>query len=271
MEKLQQALAKARLQRDGAAPKIAAGQAARTPNATETNWAELTGFTPSPALMEKERFVTAAPGPNAAAFDMLRTKIMLMMRKNGWRRLGITSPTAACGKTTTACNLALGMSRAPDLRAILMEFDLRRPTIGRRLQLTDRPGIRDLLTGEATFQEQARRFRDNVAICAATDVVNDPSAILLSNAAHRTLAQIEQAYAPDLMIFDIPPLLISEDSQGLLKDIDCVLIVARAEHSTVEQIDACERAAAEQNNVLGVVLNQCRHIDETGSQQAYDS
>lgn len=270
MEKLQQALAKARQQRDGVTLRVNTPQQATQLSGDDALWADLQEFNPPAELLEKQRIVTTVPGPNSAAFDILRTKAMLMMRKNGWRRMAVTSPTAGCGKTTTACNLALGMSRNPDLRVILMEFDLRRPQIAARLKMPGRAPIADMLTGKASFADQAVRFRDNVAICAADGPVPDPSSILLSKLTQQTLADIEEIYAPDLMIFDIPPLLISDDSHGLLKDVDCALIVARAEYSTVAQIDACEATIAEQNNVLGVVLNQCRFMEDTGSQRVGD-
>jgi Mrp family chromosome partitioning ATPase len=65
------------------------------------------------------------------------------------------------------------------------------------------------------------------------------------------------------MIFDLPPVLVSDDTRAFLKDVDCALIVARAGATSAAQIDTCEREVAEQTNVLGVVLNQCRHIEDT--------
>ena len=263
MEKLQKALAKARQERGSASVSSAVPRSA---SGSDALWQALPEISPAPELLEKNRLVTTVAGPESAAFDILRTKVMLMMRKNGWRRLAITSPTASCGKTTTACNLAIGLSRTPDMRAILLEFDLRRPSIASRMRLPPRAEISDMLTGKAQFAEQAVRYRDNVAICAAQNPVKDPSSVLLSNHAQATLARIEQDYAPGIMIFDIPPLLVSDDSQGLLKDVDCALIVAKAETTTVAQIDACERAIAEQKSVLGVVLNQCRHKNDVSAQ-----
>ena len=77
----------------------------------------------------RNRIMTMKAGTQATPFDILRTKVQLMMRKNGWTRLAITSPTPGCGKTTMACNLALGMTRQQDMRTVLVECDLRRPSI----------------------------------------------------------------------------------------------------------------------------------------------
>jgi Mrp family chromosome partitioning ATPase len=67
------------------------------------------------------------------------------------------------------------------------------------------------------------------------------------------------------MIFDLPPMLVSDDTTAFLKNVDCVLLIAGAEISTISQVDACEREIAEHTNVLGVVLNKCRfHEEESG-------
>lgn len=259
MEKLQQALQKAREQRTSAQPS----QANATQPSAPSLWEALTAHEPDAQTLEAARIVSTTVNQMSSAFDVLRTKTLLTMGKNNWCRLGITSPTADCGKTTTALNLALGFARQPDLRACLFELDLRRPTIAKCLQLPDnRPDISPMLAGEIPFGEQAVRFRDNVCISAATRSSSDPSSVLLNRATAETLNQIETDYKPDIMIFDLPPLLSSDEARALIKDVDCVLIVARAEKTTVSQLDSCESEIAEQTNILGISLNQCRHSDD---------
>ena len=81
--------------------------------------------------MDRSHIVTFIGGAEAMAFDALRTKILQQMRANGWRRVAITSPGAACGKSTVALNLAFSLARQPDMRAILLDLDLRRPSLAR--------------------------------------------------------------------------------------------------------------------------------------------
>ena len=73
---------------------------------------------------------------------------------------------------------------------------------------------------------------------------------------------IEGQFDPDIMIFDLPPMLVTDDARAFLKNVDCALIVARAEQTKISQLDVCEREVGEHTNVLGVVLNNCRHIAE---------
>ncbi|MBF9032119.1 exopolysaccharide biosynthesis protein [Rhodobacterales bacterium HKCCE3408] len=271
MEKLQHALQKAREQRGGATagPRPVSGRAA-APLALAELWAALPAYEPQPKLLIHNRVVTFESGPAATSFDVLRTKMLLMMRKNGWRRLAITSPTSACGKTTTACNLALGLSRQPDLRAIVVELDLRRPAMATLLGTEPARDVTTMLTGEASFAEQALRVRDNVAISMARRPSSDPTKYMLSNETQERLKEIEARYRPDLMIFDLPPLLVGDDTRAFLSNVDCAMLVARADKTTVAQIDTAEKEIAEQTNVLGVVLNQCRHNDEASGYYGED-
>jgi len=292
MEKLQLALEKARAAREGAAkadgtaksdaapapaapPERKAAEAAtRAParaRATSTRrdtppdavWADLTPFSPDPKALVRNRIVALEAGAAATPFDILRTKIVLQMRRNGWRRLAITSPLPACGKTTTALNLATGLSRQPDLTAMLLEIDLRRPNMAAMLGHRPEHDITAMLSGEVPFADQAVRLRGNVAVSMARRHSNDPSRYMLSHDTITTLDTLERDYAPDLMIFDLPPLLISDDTRAFLGNVDCALMVARAGKSSIAQIDTCEREIAEHTNMLGVVLNQVKHADES--------
>lgn len=282
MEKLQMALEKARAARegnpgetvparprqqtepvakDGTAPARATSTRRDVP--PDAAWADLKQFTPRAKTLTRNRIVAMEAGTAATPFDILRTKILLQMRRNGWRRLAITSPLPSCGKTTTSLNLAAGLSRQPDITAMLLELDLRRPNMATLLDHRPEHDITKMLSGEVSFAEQAVRLRGNVAVSMARRHSNDPSRYMLSHETITTLDTLEQDYAPDLMIFDLPPLLISDDTRAFLGNVDCALMVARAGKSSVAHIDTCEREIAEQTNMLGVVLNQCKYADET--------
>ena len=63
------------------------------------------------------------------------------------------------------------------------------------------------------------------------------------------------------MLFDMPPLLVSDDTIAFLDQVDCVLMIAAAEESTMGEIDRCGKELARHTQVLGVVLNKCRFMD----------
>jgi len=262
MEKLQEAIEKARASRQAATvleTEMAMGK--KPKGGVDEAWAALAAYEPNERKLIRNRIVTYNASQNATAFDIMRTKVILQMRKNNWKRLAITAPNAACGKTTLACNIALGLSRQSDIRAHLFEFDLRRPNMARMLNYRPKNDIRSVLTGNTDFADQAVRVRDNVAISIARQPTSDPTKYMLSQKTEDCLLRLEQQYATDIVIFDMPPLLVSDDARAFLSKVDCVMLVARAEKTTVHEIDVCEREIADQSNMLGVVLNQCRFAD----------
>lgn len=265
MEKLQAALAKARQNREEQgnapgprreAPRADVGSAGSVGDlSVDERWENLTGFNVDAKHLEKHRVVTREASAAATPFDILRTKVLLQMRQNGWRRLAITSPMPASGKTTTACNLALGLGRQRDLRSILLDLDLRDPSVHEFFHTEPRQTIGRVLSGDVEFSDQALRIGENVAISMARRPEDDPTRLLLAEETSDVIDRIERDYQPDLLIFDLPSVLVNDDTRAFLKHADCALIVIRANQTRYAQFDTCEREIGEQTNVLGVVLN----------------
>jgi len=109
------------------------------------------------------------------------------------------------------------------------------------------------------FAQQGLRIGDNVAVSMSRGPVADPTRLLLDEQTADVLDRIEADYSPDLMIFDLPSVLVNDDTRAFLKNVDCALIVIRADTTQYSQFNTCEREIAEQTNVLGVVLNAYRH------------
>ena len=212
--------------------------------------------------MDRSHIATFIGGAEAMAFDALRTKVLQQMRVNGWRRVAITSPGAACGKSTVALNLAFSLARQPDMRAMLLDLDLRRPSLGRMVGLTQKLHFPDVLKGQRSFGENALRYGANMALACGSRVERNAAELLASPNTAAALDRIEAEYAPDIMVFDMPPMLATDDMMSFASQVDCVLLLAAAERSTIKEIDACERELASQTNVLGIVLNKCRYVEQ---------
>jgi protein-tyrosine kinase len=272
MERIQAAIAKARAKRaEGPAPDktqggrgagsgISAGAAAVT-----AAWEALVAFGPRDAHLEDNRIVAHRPGPLAASFDVMRTKILLQARANSWRRLAITSPTADCGKTTIAANLAFCLARQSELRVLLVDLDLRRPAILQTFGITRDLDIARVLAGDGEPDAQMLRIGANLAVTANARPVEHSAELLQGVQAAEVLDRIEARFAPDLVIFDMPPMLVADDTLGFIDQTDCALLVAAAEQTTLEEIAKCEADLASRTNSLGVVLNRCRYRDKAAS------
>ncbi|WP_417525524.1 tyrosine-protein kinase family protein [Marinovum sp.] len=267
MEKLQAALDKARSIRNAQIvtrePEPAAPEASkprqRVSPELAARWNAIAPFEVHDKYLTRHRIVTKSARKAATPFDILRTKALLQMRQNGWKRLAITSPMPRSGKTTLACNLALGLGRQRDLRSILFDLDLRDPSLCDFFETKPPHGIDAMLSGQVSFEEQAVRYGDNVVVSMAEQAEADPTRILLAEETAEKLNAIQAAYEPDLMVFDLPSVLVNDDTRAFLKNADCALIIIRADTTTYNQFETCQREVAEHTNVLGVVLNAYRH------------
>lgn len=286
MDKIQAAIAKARAARDeitGQAsgqnqpPRVRVQIPDAAPGKSEVHspappldraavWQPLATFAPSEKLMARQRIVTFGTGsqktPGVVAFDMLRTKILQQMRANGWKRLAITSPGADCGKTTVSMNLAFSLARQPEIHTIVAEMDMRRPSMAKTFGLSGVTSFSAVIDGKADFADIATRPRPNLAFGLNYARTRNPSELLQSSKVGQVLARIEEQFTPDLTVFDMPPMLHSDDTMAFMGHVDCVLLVAAAESTSLGEIDVCERDLAAQTNVMGVLLNKCRYIDK---------
>ena len=230
------------------------------------------GFAAADALevearqFERRRIVTLDPGPQATPFDVMRTRLLKQMAANNWRRIAVTSPGPACGKTMVTLNLAFSLARQAEIRTLVIEADLRRPAIARALGLTRPLRFARALEGLDPAADHLVRYGQNLAFGPNQEPAENPAELLQSASAREVIAALEATYAPDIILFDMPPLAAGDDTLGFLDKVDAALLVAAAGTTTIEQVDLAEQELAAQTNVAGVILNKCRHLDRD---QAY--
>ncbi|KAB2541369.1 exopolysaccharide biosynthesis protein [Salipiger aestuarii] len=227
-------------------------------------WSRLPVFSVNARHLDRNRIVTAGrQDPAHAAFDVLRTRLLQALSENGWRRVAITSPTKDCGKTFTAANLAISLSRHQNCRALLIDCDLRRPTL-HKVMGADNPGsMGDVLRGRLSAEAHFQRMGDN-DIHAGPNVafgfngVVEPyaSELLQSPETAQTLQTIERRLAPDVILFDLPPALFSDDVIAFRPLFDGVLLVVGGGLTTDKEIREVERRLGENTPLLGTVLNR---------------
>ena len=240
------------------------------PNASRTVdslWQAAPEHVPGASVLRRHRIMTATGGKEAIDFDAIRTRILQMQRVNGWRRIAVTSPGPGCGKSTLVLNLAFSLARQPDQRTIVAEMDLRRPAIARMTGARQKHQFAAVLRGRDSFENNAFRAAPNLLIATNHDPVKDSAELLQGESAATALDDIAARYRPTIMLFDLPPLMAVDDTIGFLARVDAVILVAAAEQTSIKQVDLCEREIAAQTNVMGVVLNKCRYMDR---EQSYD-
>ncbi|MBL4757631.1 MAG: CpsD/CapB family tyrosine-protein kinase [Rhizobiales bacterium] len=266
MERLQVALEKARAQRSDAAAIAPEPDKKQTPPPASSApdkgaWAALAEFRCQKKKLLRNRITTFEGGKESAPYDMLRTRVLQQAKHNDWRRVAIVSPHSNCGKSTIAANLAFSLSRQRDRRSIVLDLDLRRSGLTKILDQSGPYGMGDVLGGQVSFADHAKRYGPNVIFGFNNGTtIQTPSEILQDARAKEILDQIEATYEPDLMLFDMPPLMASDDNFGFLQNVDAALLVVAAEKTSMAQIDVAERHIAELTNMMGIVLNKCRYM-----------
>jgi protein-tyrosine kinase len=287
MEKIQSAIAKARANRSAAqgaqassavpvgppsAPtaqhstRVASRLLPNTPDqakafALAERWRAFPTLSVSPLLLERNHVVTFSGGENSVQFDVMRTRLLQVMRANGWKRVAITSPGPACGKSTLALNLAFSLGRQPAVSTLLLDMDLRRPSLARMLGLRERHHFARVLDGIEPLDQNALRHGDNLVIATQSGSERRPAELMQSPTTTAVLDAIEAKYEPSVILCDLPPVFVSDDAMAVMGHMDAALIIAAAETTTIKEIDRCEREVAAQTNVIGVILNKCRYME----------
>ena len=201
--------------------------------------------------------VVTLTAPACAAAEQYRTLYFRLERLRTLRPMkliSITSAVAGEGKTVTAVNLALTAARAnPDHRILLIDADLRRSHVADTLGLRSRPGLFELLLGEADTKDAVRRFKSTaLAVLPSGGVAEEPTQILAGNRMKRLLELVRDAF--DEIYLDVPPALPFADASILGCQSDGVLIVIRANATPVRRVnEAIEHLAGAP--MIGCVLN----------------
>jgi Mrp family chromosome partitioning ATPase len=192
----------------------------------------------------------------AKAFDMLRTQVLQSMEAKGWQFLAVTSPTAGCGKTLTAINLALSIARQRS--ALLVDMDLQKPQVAGRLGVECDGGLLGVLEGRTALSEamfQARIDKHQIMVLPTEATTSGSSEWMASGAMIALLQKIRRDPRARIAIFDMPPMLLSDDVIAILPQMDCVLQVVAVGTTTVSEIEECNRYL-QSTNVVRVVVNK---------------
>lgn len=198
----------------------------------------------------------------SASIDLLRTRLLRQMRKERVKRLALTAPTAQCGTSLLCASLALSLSKHADLKVMLFDLNLRNPGLAYLFGLTAASPRQSAFNGNLqTFEGDCLRVGHNLALCLSTEKQFASADTLGNRKTADLLAEIEQQYAPDVMLFDMPPVLPNDDVVAAADLFEVALLVVRADFNDTDQIDRAERLIGEQKPCLGVVMNACRFPD----------
>ncbi|NNL84412.1 MAG: CpsD/CapB family tyrosine-protein kinase [Myxococcales bacterium] len=189
----------------------------------------------------------------AEQFRSLRTRIESIAAQQPLRTIAVTSALPSEGKTTSAVNLALVTAMSLQSKVILVDCDLREPTVHRSLGISAKAGLGEVLAGTAEISDAIARVYDTgLDVMPVAQRPPNPSELLSSGRMRDVLEELSTNY--DRVILDVPPTLGLPDAKVISELCDGVVFVVRADVTAREEV----RSALEildRRRVLGLVLN----------------
>lgn len=197
---------------------------------------------------------TDSRSPAAESYRQLRTNIRFVNIDSTVRSIVVTSAVASEGKSTVACNLAIAMAQAGQ-RVILVEADLRHPSVRHYMGIEGAVGLTNVLLGEVDLYDVLQPWGgDLLEVLPGGTIAPNPSELLGSAGMAEVIHRLEAM--SDLVIFDAPPLLPVTDAAVLGVNTDGAVLVVRSGSTGRDRLDrAVESLAGVGVNIVGAVLN----------------
>jgi exopolysaccharide/PEP-CTERM locus tyrosine autokinase len=210
--------------------------------------------------LRRQRIVTGATDNQVGeAYKHLRTQIFQRTKEENKNLLMMTGPLPGEGKTLSAINLAISLSQEVDKTVLLVDADLRRPTVHKYFGLSSGPGLVDYLSGSLTIPEilvHPEGFSKFVVlpggrpIAEAAELISSPMMVEL-------LEELKHFYPDRYVLFDLPPMLSFADPLAFAPLVDGIILVVEMGKTSREDIQRCLELLKD-FFVLGIVLNKVK-------------
>ncbi|MGZ4977049.1 MAG: CpsD/CapB family tyrosine-protein kinase [Methylobacter sp.] len=196
--------------------------------------------------------------PRTNLFRVLRTNVLKQLRENNWNSFAITSATPDAGKSLIAINLAIAIAMEGNQSVLLVDADLRRPSMGQYLGLECEFGLVDCLKGTVSLENVlVNPGIERLIILPGKNANNNSSELISSRKMAGLIQEIKSRYESRIIIFDLPPLFAADDAMLLMPYADAALLVVEDGKNTSEELQH-SMFILEQTNLLGLVLNKSR-------------
>jgi len=205
----------------------------------------------------RNRLVAGIQGhPLQDTYRMLRTRVLQEMRAKQWNSIAVTSPAAGAGKTLTAVNLALTIARDLSHTALLVDGDLRHPSIHEYFDYQPELGINDFLFDNVPVEQLLfHPDMDRLTVLPGRSPVSESAEMLASPKIVSLCEELSSRYPDRIVIYDVAPVLSVDDALALAPNVDCMLMVAESGATNREDL----RRSLELLDgipVIGTVLNK---------------
>jgi len=196
--------------------------------------------------------------PNSLAaeqFRKLRAHLLKLMIPASPKTIMVTSATTLEGKSFVAVNLAAGIANELHNHALLVDCDLRSPSLSKWFGIQEGRGLSDYLTGNGSSSEVILKTEvDKLSLLPAGKVPDNPTELIGSKKMEALVQELKLKQEGRYIIFDATPLLATTEPEVLAKWVDGIILVVRAGVTPRETIEQAVKSIGKEK-IIGVVLN----------------
>jgi Mrp family chromosome partitioning ATPase len=190
------------------------------------------------------------------AYKILRTRMLQRLAANQWHSVAITGTETGQGKTLTAINLAIALAQDPSTYVFLVDLDLQRPQIASYMGLKFDRGLGEYLTGDASIDQIIYDPGiTRLAVIPNSRSLENSSEHLAGTNMMNLLSDLDSQIPRRVVIYDMPPVLMSDDVMTFAPHIDGVALVVAEGVTTRGSLERSKEILAEMN-LIGVILNR---------------
>ncbi|MEO0034568.1 MAG: hypothetical protein RLZZ501_591 [Pseudomonadota bacterium] len=214
--------------------------------------------------LERNRLVAQRAGHAVSdTFRILRSKVLQAIGRSNIRTFAVTSPNYGDGKSTVDLNLAISLAADVKQTVLVVDLDLRNPSIHDYLGITPTAGLADFFMRDVPVPQcLVRPAIERLVVLPVNGAIDNSSELLGTPRMAALARELKERYADRIVIYDMPPLLVQDDVIAFLPNVDGVLLVVREAKTQREDLSRClyELQGA---NLVGVVLNDSRETIAT--------
>ena len=273
MEKIKQALERAR--NENSRSVTSGSQPGKSRKTKDSGRAEIeqieysqTQVVETISASRRENKIVVGSGGSAegaeTGFKILRTQVEQRMAAKGWNALAVTSPGAGDGKTITAINLSIALAQEVHRTVLLVDLDFRNPNIHKRFSCDIKYGLVDYLLDDVPLKEILINpgIERLVILPAGVKSIGNSSELIASPKMVDLVDELKSRYPSRLVVFDLPPVLSSDDALAFSPFVDASLVVVSEGLTTNEELKRTQEIMGS-SNVLGTVLNRSSEAQPT--------
>jgi len=188
-------------------------------------------------------------------FRKLRTQILRLNIPRPPRTILVTSSTSGEGKTFVAANLAAGIAHDFQAHSLLVDSDLRNPSLGKWMGIHNGYGLSDYLVGKKEIPDLLIKTEvERLKVLLGGTLQDNPSELIGSGRMEALIRELKERYIDRYIIFDSTPILATSEPEVLCKLVDGIIFVVRAGMTPRETVKQAI-SALDKDKILGVVLN----------------